>query len=183
MSATLAEAEAELKDLVIVLRAVDWHKLGIQLDVPDYILTNIDVDYHHNSRKLSEVLKYWKRNNKASWKKVVEALERIGDYGNTIAEIRSKYMGGEHDIVLSDQLSSIHDLELASFQRAAVGENDRCVQFEHVVNYVHTYLYLQRVTVWWWCMCVCMYVYMCVCVCVCVCTCMCARYVSSVFIG
>ena len=97
----------------------------------------------------------------------MEALERIGDYGNTIAEIRSKYMGGEHDIVLSDQLSSIHDLELASFQRAAVGENDRCVQFEHVVNYVHTYLYLQRVTVWWWCMCVCMYVYMCVCVCVC----------------
>ena len=166
---------------MIVQRAVDWHKLGIQLDVPDNILTNIDMDYHHNSRKLSEVLKYWKRNSKASWKKVVEALERIGDYGNTIAEIRSKYMGGEHDIVLSDQLSSIHDSELASFQRTAVGENDRCVQFEHyVVNYVHTYLYFAA------CHCVVVVfvcVHMCTCVCVCVCTCMCACYVSSVFIG
>ena len=186
MSATLAEAEVELKDLVIVLRAVNWHELGIQLNVPGYILTNIDVDYHHNSRKLSEVVKYWKRNNEASWEKVVKALGRIGGHRNIIAEIRSKYMGSAH-VALSGrgpQLSSIHDSELASFQRAAVGESDRCVQFEHVVNFVHTYLYLKCVTVVV-VVCVCVYVCVHVCLCICTCTCMCvcmyACYVYTSF--
>ena len=82
-----------LKDLVYELKGVDWNQLGIQLNVPTHILTNIDRDNPGNeSGKLSTVLQYWVDNETASWDKIVEALQRIGGHGNIITNIQSKYM-------------------------------------------------------------------------------------------
>ena len=82
-----------LKDLVYELKGVDWNQLGIQLNVPTHILTNIDRDNPGNeSGKLSAVLQYWVDNETASWEKIVEALQRIGGHGNIITNIQSKYM-------------------------------------------------------------------------------------------
>ena len=79
--------------MVYELKGVDWKQLGIQLNVPTHILTNIDRENPGNeSRKLSTVLQYWVDNETASWEKIVEALQRIGGHANIIANIQSKYM-------------------------------------------------------------------------------------------
>ena len=87
------DVQSELRDLIYVLREVDWHELGIQLKVPSYVLRNIDRENPGNeSRKLSEVLQFCKENREASWEKIVEALQRIGGHGNIITNIQSEYM-------------------------------------------------------------------------------------------
>ena len=96
----------KLRDLTYVLREVDWYQLGIQLNVPTYILRDINEQNPHNmSRKLSQMLEYWKDNKgDTSWEKIVKALQRIGGHRNIIAEIRSKYMS--HDLSSSAELRS-----------------------------------------------------------------------------
>ena len=74
------------------LREVNWHELGDQLEVPNHILTNFDIENRTEDRKLSEVLNYWLRNGDASWKVMVEALSRIGKHGIIITTIKSKYI-------------------------------------------------------------------------------------------
>ena len=87
---TLCDPPA-LRDLVVVLRGVDWHQLGTQLPVPREKLNKIDEECHDTPRKLNETLAYWLKNDKPSWEKVIEALERIGDHRNLVIELRSKY--------------------------------------------------------------------------------------------
>ena len=82
----------KLKDLVYELKAVDWHDLGIQLDVPPHILKNIGKENPTEARKLSEVLQYWLNNGEAHWKEIVKALKRIGNHGNIIRTIESEYL-------------------------------------------------------------------------------------------
>ena len=116
---------------------MDWYQLGVQLNVPEHILTQIDLENPGNeSRKLTKLLQYWKRNNEASWEKIVKALQRIGGHKNIIAEIKSKYMS--HDLSSSAallegayQLPSLQHSEDASLQRATVGSkaNSRYVFF------------------------------------------------------
>ena len=82
----------DISDLMIELRAVNWHELGIQLQVPLFILEKIDEDYRLSERKLSEVLGYWLRNDRSpSWDKICEALQRIGGFGRLVRELRMKY--------------------------------------------------------------------------------------------
>ena len=100
----LTDVEPELRDLAYELTTVDWYQLGVQLNVPEHILTQIDLENPGNeSRKLTKLLQYWKRNNEASWEKIVEALQRIGGHKNVIAEIRAKYMS--HGLSSSAELS------------------------------------------------------------------------------
>lgn len=116
MFANLIDVEVELRDMVCLLKEVDWHELGIQLKVPRHILRNINEENPHNvPRKLSQMLEYWKENNEeASWRKIVEAVQRIGGHGNIITEIVSQYM--THDTSSSaaildgaNQLPSFHN--------------------------------------------------------------------------
>ena len=82
----------DVSDLVIELRAVNWHELGVQLQVPLSKLEKIDEDYRLSERKLSEVLGYWLRNDRSpSWDKICEALQRIGGFGRLVRELRMKY--------------------------------------------------------------------------------------------
>ena len=74
------------------LKEVDWHQLGIQLEVPIHVLTEIDRENPGDERrKLTEVLDYWIKNAKpaASWEMIVKALQRITGHGNVIANIQS----------------------------------------------------------------------------------------------
>ena len=83
----------KLKDLVYELKGVDFHALGVQLEVPGHALTDIDRNYHDVGRKLSEMLQYWLANDGCcSWKKIVRALERVGGHGKIIKTIKSEYL-------------------------------------------------------------------------------------------
>ena len=85
--------KAELQEIVYMLKEVNWKELGIQLNVPTHILTNIDQENPGNeSRKLSAVLQYWVDNETASWEKIVVALQRIGGHASIITNIQSKCM-------------------------------------------------------------------------------------------
>ena len=101
-------------DLVIVLREVDWHQLGTQLRVPQEELKKIDEECHSTSRKLNATLDYWLKNHeKASWEKIIEALERIGHHGNLVVELTSKYCITPRKQLI--KLSEIHLLYLSIF--------------------------------------------------------------------
>ena len=82
----------KIKDLVYELKGVDWHELGIQLEVPAHTLTKIGREHHTEARKLSEVLQYWLNNGETSWNRIVEALKRIEGHGNIIKTIESEYI-------------------------------------------------------------------------------------------
>ena len=82
----------QLEDMVVELKKVNWHRLGIQLRVPPDRLDKIEEDYRSADRKLSEVLTYWLLNEiDPSWNKICEALGRIGEYGNIVREIKMNY--------------------------------------------------------------------------------------------
>ena len=126
--ANLTDVEAKLRDLVVVLREVDWYQLGIQLEVPIHILRKIErQNPRDESRMLTEMLEYWKDNEEdPSWEKIAEALQRIGGHRNIITQIRSKYIS--HDLSSSaallegaPQLPSLEHSEDASLQRATFG--------------------------------------------------------------
>jgi hypothetical protein len=82
----------ELKELVIALRGVvEYHDLGLQLDLPESALKLIDK--HHDSKDhLRMMLSEWLQfDPKASWEKLAAALEKLGK--NAIAaEVRRQFM-------------------------------------------------------------------------------------------
>ena len=83
----------ELRDLVVILKGVDWHQLGTQLKVPHDQLKAIDNDYPDTPRKLNEMLQCWLNDeSNPSWKKICEALQRIQGYTNIIQKIETEYM-------------------------------------------------------------------------------------------
>ena len=86
-----ADDVPKLKDLVYELKEVDWHELGVQLEVPTHILNNFGKENQTEARKLSEVLQYWLNNNDANWKEIIEALRRIDKHENIIKKIESEY--------------------------------------------------------------------------------------------
>ena len=84
--------DPRIDDLVVELKAVNWHQLGLQLQVPPDKLDKIDEDYRSSDRKLSEVLQYWLLNDlHPSWDKICDALRRIGGFGRVVRELRMKY--------------------------------------------------------------------------------------------
>ena len=90
------------RDLVFALKGVDWHKLGTQLNVPQEELKRIDKECHEISRKLNEMLDYWKKNEEEpSWEKIIEALERIGCHTNLITELEYKYCASDQPVFSS----------------------------------------------------------------------------------
>ena len=136
--ANLTDVEAKLRDLVVVLREVDWYQLGVQLEVPIHILKRIKrQNVHDELAMLTEMFEYWKDNEEdPSWEKIAEALQRIGGHRNIITQIRSKYIS--HDLSSSaallegaPQLPSLEHSEDASLPRATFGSkaNSRYVFF------------------------------------------------------
>ena len=77
---------------MIELKTVDWYEVGIQLNVPAHQLKTIKRENSTESMRMAEILQYWLDNETATWEKIIDALERIGDYGNIVASLRSKYI-------------------------------------------------------------------------------------------
>ena len=82
----------KLKDLVYELKGVDWHALGIELDVPPHTLRSIERDNVTQDRRLSEVIQFWMNNGKPSWQEIIKALKRIGGHGNIVTTIETEYI-------------------------------------------------------------------------------------------
>ena len=83
----------ELKDLVIALRGVvEYHDLGLQLDLPESTLKLIDK--HHDSKDhLRMMLSEWLQfEPEASWEKLATALSRIGKNAIAASVRRREFM-------------------------------------------------------------------------------------------
>ena len=91
----------KLNDLLYELKRVDWYELGVQLDVPTHTLKNIGKRCPTETRKLSEVLRYWLNNGVASWEDMIKALEKIGGHEYIIYTIESEYIP-QSGIVLNE---------------------------------------------------------------------------------
>ena len=79
-----------MKNVTNKLKPVtEWYNLGIQLGVPDYLLSQIQSNYSRDICKCkSEMLSYWFRNaDDQSWHVIADALEKI-DYCKLANEIR-----------------------------------------------------------------------------------------------
>ena len=70
----------------------DWYTLGIQLDVPDSKLDQIEQDYTTVRRRRTEMIKWWLKNScSASWEQLATALEKMREHGVLVAKIRETY--------------------------------------------------------------------------------------------
>ena len=82
----------QLCDLVYELEMVDWHQLGVQLEIPPHRLDKIEEDYRTSERRLCKVLEYWLTNEmNPSWDKICEALRRMGGFVRIVRELKLKY--------------------------------------------------------------------------------------------
>lgn len=78
---------------MIVLKAVDWHELGLQLGLECSKLDEIDDQYAKIPRKRSTMLGSWLDNEEEpTWGKIVTALERLGGHNAVIKTIKSEFM-------------------------------------------------------------------------------------------
>ena len=60
---------------------VNWYGLGQALLVPDYELLTFRQDYPHNTAMCrSAVLSYWWKNGETTWRSLVQALAKCGQY-------------------------------------------------------------------------------------------------------
>jgi len=78
----------------VLVPVTDWHNLGLQLGVPDYVLKQIQDNYPRNdSRCKSEMLSCWFNNaEEQSWDVIADALETI-DYRKLANKIRGSSDG------------------------------------------------------------------------------------------
>ena len=62
---------------------LDWHTLGIKLDIPDHSLAEIRIDYsaYGIDRQKQEMITKWlEYDTEASWDKLANALEEMGKH-------------------------------------------------------------------------------------------------------
>ena len=83
----------ELKHLVVALRGIsEWYELGLQLDLPDYILDKIEANPDFNSHMRQMLHDWLQRDPEASWEKLAAALDTIGK--NVVADnVRRRFLG------------------------------------------------------------------------------------------
>ena len=93
MSDRPSDIEFKLQHIVIAVRDVitEWHDLGLQLGLPEYILRPIGSSSDVDDRLRMMLSKWLDYDSEASWDKLANALAIMGK--NAIAvEIRSKYV-------------------------------------------------------------------------------------------
>ena len=70
----------------------EWYQLGLQVGVTPFKLKEIESNYPQDAqRRKSEVLNWWLRNApEASWEKLAQALEAMGEYTTVAYRLRNK---------------------------------------------------------------------------------------------
>jgi len=72
--------EPSLRDLVNHVRTTNWYNLGLQLNLDDYSLQQIQADERGNQEQKTCMFRTWLRVcENPSWKAVVKALKDIGE--------------------------------------------------------------------------------------------------------
>lgn len=67
-----------LNELSSLLHGVDWHKLGVCLNVPPGTLSTIEEDYPRADRRIAEVVKYVLFNDPSpNWEVFADAVEKM----------------------------------------------------------------------------------------------------------
>jgi hypothetical protein len=89
---------------------VNWHKLGVQLEIPPEKLDKIEEDYPTSERRRYEVLLYWLYNETdPSWDKICDALRRMGGFAKITRELKFKYGSlSAHEFCSSTPLICAH---------------------------------------------------------------------------
>ena len=89
---TLKEIQNELNEM----EAAKWHQLGIQLEIPQAILSTIESDHPHDAQRCrTEAINWWFRNTpECSWAKLAEAVEMMGGYAVLAEKLREKMSQG-----------------------------------------------------------------------------------------
>ena len=69
-----------MQDLVTQVLTTNWYHLGLQLDIDDYSLQQIQADERGNEDQKTCMFRTWLRVcENPSWKAVVKALKTIGE--------------------------------------------------------------------------------------------------------
>ena len=126
----------ELKDLLIAVKdIVNWHDLGLHLDLPESKLASIathpDIEGHRRMM-LSEWLQF---DPDASWEKLATALSKIGK--NTIAaNVRREF------VIVHEWPSSTHAVPGAGSQETYAQIETKIQHSMHIIiTFQHSKLY------------------------------------------
>ena len=88
---TSTTREPHLRDLISHVHTTEWYRLGLQLDIDDISLHEIQVDAAENKDYLRSVFQRWLQVcENPSWHEVVQALKAIGER-NLGAEVEQKF--------------------------------------------------------------------------------------------
>ena len=80
-----------MQDLVTQVLTTNWYHLGLQLDIDDYSLQQIQADERGNEDQKTGMFRTWLRVcENPSWKAVVKALNAIGE-NNRAAKLEQHY--------------------------------------------------------------------------------------------
>ena len=112
MSDRLSELEFKLKHVLIAVEdvATEWHKLGLNLDVPEHILNLVGSNPDIEDRLRMMLSKWLDYDPEASWDKLANALNTMGK--NVIAaNIRSKYVRAVSESITVDTRNPVPDQE------------------------------------------------------------------------
>jgi len=132
----------KLKDLNNHVREAviaDWYDLGVQLDLEDK-LDEIQANKPSNTKECcTEMFKFWRRSDpKASWKKLIEALEAPSLCLHELAQtLRHKLKSGEVVVFVQCYIKLVGVLVLCSFRQyiyirghEALGFSRQCYHYD-----------------------------------------------------
>lgn len=111
VSTFLKEAECEMREMASV-----WYQLGLQLEIKTSILDQFEKNHTNDVRRcMTDVLIWWCRNTQEpSWRKLANAVELTGGYGNLVRRLSKKVTSGEKH-------TSLHNL--VQVMRPSVNQN------------------------------------------------------------
>ena len=67
------------------LHGIHWHEVGEMLKIPDSKLSEIGGEYRSDEERAVAVIRYWiLRDSFASWRRIIERLERTGRHDHAI---------------------------------------------------------------------------------------------------
>ena len=75
-----AQQKPQLRDLIANVQTTEWYHLGLQLNLDNFKLDQIQVDARQNQEHLTLMFKAWLHvSENPSWQDVVRALKAIGE--------------------------------------------------------------------------------------------------------
>ena len=119
MSDRPSDIKLELKDVVLAVREVtEWHDLGLQLGLPDYVLKVIASHPNVEEHQRMMLSKWLESDPLASWEKLAAALFTLGKKVSA-ENVRRQFLG-----LLPVQSDAVLPGAVVSVQSGAVVEQD-----------------------------------------------------------